>query len=65
MSWSVRAVLVLAYFTEPMGDEFKKAMEQAMKELEEQTEGDKPTGRKKRTNQKKKHLSQKTRQSLK
>ena len=24
----------MAYFTDPMGDEFKKAMEEAMKELE-------------------------------
>ena len=26
----------MAYFTDPMGDEFKKAMEEAMKELEKE-----------------------------
>ncbi len=30
----------MAYFTEPMGDEFKKALEEAMRELEEKSSDD-------------------------
>lgn len=38
----------MAYFTDPMGDEFKKAMEEAMKEMEEEEAKVKPI-KKKRT----------------
>ena len=31
----------MAYFTEPMGDEFKKALEEAMRELEERGDASK------------------------
>lgn len=43
-------VLDMAYFTEPMGEEFRKALEEAMKEFEE-----KP----------KKRLSKKNKQEMK
>lgn len=29
-------VSILAYFTDPMGDEFRKAIEEAMKEIEDE-----------------------------
>jgi hypothetical protein len=59
----------LAYFTDPMGDEFKKAMEEAMKEMEEEEKRSKrPKETKARKKPKKettmKHLSKKTKESL-
>ncbi len=53
----------LAYFTDPMGDEFKKAIEEAMKDMEEEKSvADKPKkAKKKRTQQ----YSRKTKLSLK
>ncbi|HYB05087.1 MAG TPA: hypothetical protein VED17_11540 [Nitrososphaerales archaeon] len=35
----------MAYFTEPMGDEFKKAIEEALKEMESEESGHKENGK--------------------
>ncbi len=59
----------MAYFTDPMSDEFRKAIEKAMKELEEGkkkgTEGKKrvaASGNSRKT--KIRHLSKKTKEEL-
>jgi hypothetical protein len=60
----------LAYFTDPMGDEFKKAIEEALKELEEGKPKKKQPvkGNRAKNRQKKKpanRLSRATRKALK
>jgi Sec-independent protein translocase protein TatA len=59
--------LGLAYFTDSMGDEFKKAMEEAMKELEEEEQAskNKPKVRKSQQKPKIKRLSGETKRKLK
>jgi hypothetical protein len=39
-------VSFLAYFTDPMGDEFKKAIEEALKEMEDEEKSSKKIKRK-------------------
>ncbi|HVB11586.1 MAG TPA: hypothetical protein VNE86_00535 [Nitrososphaerales archaeon] len=53
----------MAYFTDPMGDEFKKAIEEAMEEIENEESTKKDS--KKIEKSKMKHLSTKTKRSLK
>jgi hypothetical protein len=59
----------MAYFTEPMGDEFKKALEEAMRELEEKQEDEEDQSssskRKSKKNRKRSHLSAKEKRALK
>jgi len=59
----------LAYFTDPMGDEFKKAIEEAMNEIEDNKENDdsKRKVRKKPAKRKPamRRLSSETKKSLK
>jgi hypothetical protein len=60
----------VAYFTEPMGDEFKKAIEEALKEMKsEEASGNENKPKKARKVRKKKdpahHLSASTKKSLK
>ena len=53
----------MAYFTDPMGDEFKKAIEEAMEEIENDESTKKDS--KKIEKSKMKRLSTKTKRSLK
>ena len=53
----------MAYFTDPMGDEFKKAIEEAMEEIENEESTKKDS--KKIEKSKMKHFSTKTKRSLK
>jgi hypothetical protein len=64
----------LAYFTDPMGDEFKKAIEEALREMEDEKKSPKKSNRKtessvRRAKKKKKDpmnkLSRSTKKSLK
>lgn len=53
----------MAYFTDPMSDEFKKAIEEAMKELEEGSNEESQASKKRRKPIK--HISTKTKRTLK
>ena len=55
----------MAYFTDPMGDEFKKAIEEAMKELEEEDKVEKAPRKKSVKKKSMNQLSRKTKKSLK
>jgi hypothetical protein len=61
----------LAYFTDPMGDEFKKAMEEGFKEMEREkkkppkTKTRRKAGKSTKRKKAMKRLSRKTRESLK
>jgi ERCC4-related helicase len=61
----------LAYFTDPMGDEFRKAIEEALEQLEEAgvEESSEDPVKSKKTQRKKKsqmnHMSAKTKRALK
>lgn len=52
----------MAYFTDPMSDEFKKAIEEAMKELEEGSNKETQTSKKRRRHIK--HISTKSKRAL-
>jgi hypothetical protein len=53
----------LAYFTDPMGEEFRKAIEDAMKDIEDAEKSERASKRKKKSTIK--HLSRETKKSLK
>ena len=61
----------MAYFTDPMGDEFKKAMEKVFEDLEKQKGRKKPKAKRKKPTTKAerkkkamKRLSKKTRETM-
>ena len=62
MYWNPSGVSVMAYFTDPMSDEFKKAIEEAMKELEEGSNKETQTSKKRRRHIK--HISTKSKRAL-
>lgn len=63
MYWNPSEVSIMAYFTDPMSDEFKKAIEEAMKELEEGSNEESQASKKRRKPIK--HISTKTKRTLK
>lgn len=54
-----------AYFTDPMGDEFKKAMEEALQEMEAEESKKKRSAQSPKRNKRPKLLSRKDKESLK
>lgn len=60
----VQEVCAVAYFTDPMGDEFRKAIEEAMKEIEEE-EKPRRNASKKTKKSSIRRLSRETKKSLK
>ena len=56
----------MAYFTDPMGDEFKKAIEEAMEKIEaDESNKEKSKDSKRHEKSKMKRLSTKTKRALK
>lgn len=64
-------MIFLAYFTDPMGEEFRKAIEQALKDMENEGKEEKKPRKSRASSKKNKrakskinHLTKKTREEL-